>query len=483
VKQSSPASDTFAGTLLEVIQTLEEESVVRPARADLVRWAVGALSRRAGKKLPPDLARRCRQLDGMKPGEVRDLLRDAHARFRAPARPDAQAVLDCVVREVLERIDPHAVWGRPALYCWGTAQVGLKLKIDPRTKLPQVITPAFNGPAYRAGIRAGDRITEIVRLSEPDGNGQRAPAHSVLTGGLSLESLSSLLSGEQGTTVLLIVRKSGARKAQRVEVERGDGTSETVLGWRRKPNDCRDHWLDRRNKIVYIRISSFQRRTAADLARVLDDLTGRGLKGLVLDLRFNPGGLLDIALRTAELFLEKGTIVQITSPGASQTRFEVKRPGRFRKLPLACLVNGETASSAEVVAAALQDHKRALIVGQRSGGKGSIQNQWDNFTFGSDRQLTLTTALFLRPGGQKLDRMAVPGYPSRDWGVHPDRGFHVTLTAADQARLHASFADAEILRHPDDRAGQPRFVDRQLDQALTRLRVLSRGARESEPVH
>src|SRR5262249_4345332 len=145
----------------------------------------------------------------------------------------------------------------------------------------------------------------------------------------------------------------------------------------------------------------------------------------------------------------------------------------YAKLPLICLIDGETAGVAEIVAACLQDHKRAVIVGERSKGKSCGRAIW---IAESERELHLTTAIFLRPSGKKLDRMHIPNKPAEEWGVRPDPGFEVKHTVRERVQLFDNLRQHEILHHPEDRPAD-KFPDKARDRAVEEVlkRIKEKG--------
>ncbi len=214
-------------------------------------------------------------------------------------------------------------------------------------------------------------------------------------------------------------------------------------GYKRKDNADWDYMIDPERKIAYVRLSSFARNTAADLARVMNDLTRRGVKGVILDLRFNPGGLLDSAVKITDMFIESGLIVKIRPRVGKEYTFRSSRDGGLTDFPMVCMVNGFSASGSEIVSAALQDHHRAWIVGERSYGKGSVQN----ITPFEGGELKMTTATFWRPSGKNLNKSSTSGKEEEDWGVIPDKV--VPLSAKEREELAEYQHSTEIIQRKD----------------------------------
>ena len=200
---------------------------------------------------------------------------------------------------------------------------------------------------------------------------------------------------------------------------------ETVLGDRRKSDDSWDFMLDHDKHIGYIRLTAFSRDTAQDLKKALVELRKEGLKGLILDLRFNPGGLLNSAIEVSDLFIAKGRIVSTKGRNTPERVWDAQKEGTFEGFPMAVLVNHYSASASEIVSACLQDHKRAAVIGERTWGKGSVQNVIE--LEGGKSALKLTTASYHRPSGKNIHRFP-DAKETDEWGVMPDAGYEVRLS-------------------------------------------------------
>ena len=160
------------------------------------------------------------------------------------------------------------------------------------------------------------------------------------------------------------------------------------------------------------------------------------MKGLILDLRFNPGGKLEAAVEIADMFLDTGLIVSTEGRNALPQKFAAKKFGTFTGFPMAVLINHYSASASEIVSAALQDHKRAVVIGERSWGKGSVQTVIDMEVEGAKAALKLTTAAYHRPSGKNIHRFP-ESKESDEWGVMPDDGYKVQFSQADLLGLPA----------------------------------------------
>jgi carboxyl-terminal processing protease len=281
------------------------------------------------------------------------------------------------------------------------------------------LSPLVGTPAYKAGIQAGDRILEIEGKSTE--------------GITNLDDAVSKLKGEAGTSVTLTILHRGQRTPEKLTITRELVHVETVLGERRKQDDTWDFMLDADKKIGYIRITGFSRDTARDVEAALKDLESQKLRGLILDLRSNPGGLLTSAVEISDLFVADGRIVSTSGRNTDERKFDARKPGTYEGFPMAVLVNRYSASASEIVSACLQDHKRAVVVGERTYGKGSVQNvvELEN----GKSAMKLTTAGYLRPNGKNIDKDVARQQGSSEWGVSPDEGLEERVGDEERIRV------------------------------------------------
>jgi carboxyl-terminal processing protease len=207
----------------------------------------------------------------------------------------------------------------------------------------------------------------------------------------------------------------------------------------------------------------------------LADLTKQGLKGLILDLRFDPGGLLNSAVEVADLFLDEGKIVSTKGRNTEERTQYARRPGTYSGFPMAVLVNRYSASASEIVSAALQDHKRAVIVGERTWGKGSVQNVIE--LEGGKSELKLTTASYHRPSGKNIHRFP-DSKESDEWGVTPDDKFVVPFSNPEMQ----TYLDYRRQRDVLNKEGPPKseFVDRQYAKAFEYVNEQVTGEKKSD---
>jgi carboxyl-terminal processing protease len=261
---------------------------------------------------------------------------------------------------------------------------------------------------------------------------------------------------------------------------------ESVLGDLRGPDKKWDFMADKENKIAYIRLNTFSKTAAAELKEVVQGLEKDGVRGLVLDLRNNPGGLLRAAVEISDLFLNEGVIVSTKGRNHKDEVYRAKPEGTLlsapgREVPIAVLINKYSASASEILAAALQDHKRAVVVGERSYGKGSVQNII--LMEGESSALKLTTASYWRPSGKNIHR-----FPDKkdfeaakidpdEWGVKPDPGYAVKLSDEERLEYMVYRNERDVVRNgpkppAKGKDGKPKkpFVDRVLQKALEHLK-------------
>lgn len=368
---------------------------------------------------------------------------------------DSRELMEAAIRGMIKELDPYSSYIPPdhlAEFKQNIEQefggIGIQVFVDPRSRRLTVATPLPGTPAYRGGVLAGDVIMEI--------NGKS-------TSGFSIQDAVEALKGHPGEEVTIGVLHKGSKKIEQIPLKRAIIHVATVLGERYTAGGQWDFMLDDKRKIGYIRITHFSRDTSEELRKALETLESQGMRALILDLRFNPGGLLAEAIGVCDLFLEEGTIVSTNGRNVPSRSWSAHKPGTFSGFPMVVLVNHYSASASEIVSACLQDHDRALVVGTRTWGKGSVQNVIN--LNGGHSALKLTTATYLRPSGKNIHRF--PGDDKDDeWGVHPDKGYVVPMSDSDigqylQSRRHRDVIGAKPLEKP--------FHDRQREKALEYL--------------
>ncbi len=362
-------------------------------------------------------------------------------------------LVEAAIKGMLSELDQYSSYISPEELTRFNQQVeqefggiGIQVHIDEKTKRLTVMTPLPGTPAYKAGVRAGDVIMEIEGKS---------------TEGFGIDDAVKLLKGNAGEEVSIGVLHLGSDKVETLKMNRDIIQVATVLGDKYKSNDSWDFFLDAEKKIGYIRLTHFSRRSADELKEALDALQADGMKALVLDLRFNPGGLLTQATEIADLFLNDGKIVSTKGRNTPERVWEAREEGTYPDFPMAILVNRYSASASEIVSAALQDHGRAVVIGERTWGKGSVQNVIELESGAS--ALKLTTASYHRPSGKNIHKF--PGAKDSDeWGVLPDQDQEVKLSVEDMQKYLEYRRDRDVL----SQNGPPKseFQDKQLAKAV-----------------
>jgi carboxyl-terminal processing protease len=284
-----------------------------------------------------------------------------------------------------------------------------------------VVTPLEDSPALKAGLRPGDLIVAI------DGK---------TTEGLTLSDAVSRIVGREGTAVKLKVRHAEGGEEE-LAITRRPVKVRTVEGFRRDAGHW-DYLLDSEHKIGYVRILQFGQTTGDETRSAVKGLLGKGMKGLILDLRFCPGGLLKSAYEVANLFLAQGTIVTVKGLDGQDATYKADGKQTLGDFPILVLVNEHTASAGEIVSGALKDNGRAVVLGTRTYGKGSVQQL---YTLDDGGSLKLTNAHFYLPSGRNIQKR--PG--EKIWGVDPDDGYYVPLDERQGEALQKSQQERGLL--------------------------------------
>jgi carboxyl-terminal processing protease len=314
-----------------------------------------------------------------------------------------------------------------------------------------ITSPIVGTPAYKAGLKSGDVITKI------EGEG---------TKGITLDGAVKKLKGAVGTSVTFTVRHKHDGKEETINVKREIVRVDSVLGDLRNEDDSWHWFLDDEKKIGYIRITSFSRHTAEDLRTAMRQLNDEGLRGLIIDLRFNPGGLLTSAIDICDMFISEGVIVSTKGRNTPENPRYATKAGTYEDFPMAVLVNRYSASASEIMSACLQDHKRAVIIGERTWGKGSVQNII-NLEEGKSA-LKLTTAAYHRPSGKNIHRFD-GATDEDDWGVRPNDGFDIRMTDDEMSRAIDYRRLKDVVREVQGEGDVPDFQDRHLEKAVEYL--------------
>ncbi|MCO5155237.1 MAG: S41 family peptidase [Aquamicrobium sp.] len=308
-----------------------------------------------------------------------DIFERVRAQYVTP--PEEKKLVESAINGMLSSLDPHSSYLNPEAAKDMRVQTrgefgGLGIEVTMENELVKVISPIEDTPAARAGVLAGDLIAEI------DGEEVR---------GLTLAEAVDKMRGAVNTPIELTILREGATEPIKLTIVRD------VIKVRAVRHRAEDD-------IGYIKINSFTEKTFDDLQTAIDqikkEIPDDRLKGYVLDLRLNPGGLLDQAVSVSDTFLERGEIVSTRGRDPKNiTRFDARAGDRIDGKPMIVLVNGGSASASEIVAGALQDHRRATVLGTQSFGKGSVQTI---IPLAESGALRLTTALYYTPAGTSI---------------------------------------------------------------------------------
>jgi carboxyl-terminal processing protease len=343
--------------------------------------------------------------------------------------------------------------------------IGIHVERDKATRELTVMSTIVDTPAYKAGLLAGDKIVRI--------DGQLVA---------ELEQPTLQIRGRVGDAVRLTIQRQGASEPIELPpIERAIIQVPSVLGDMRRPDGSWNYFVAGNPRIAYVRIANFGKRTSEEMDRVMSEIHDRGFDALVLDLRNNPGGYLEAAVQICDLFLESGTIVTVRGRDSSlvRERREATGPGTYSGFPMAVLVNRFSASASEIVAASLQDNGRAIVVGERSFGKGTVQNV---IALGDGkRDLKLTTAYYFRPNNKKIHRRPDPTQPDghesekEEWGVMPDEGYRIKLSDEE---LHEwiEWRNRRDIPSKNNNPSEAPSPDKQLNKAVEYLeKALGKG--------
>lgn len=395
-------------------------------------------------------------------GTFVDAVEQVQANYVKPV--DRKTLLEAALRGMLSELDPHSTYFNDTDWQLFQKQIegsftgiGVRIDLDRRSKRPVVVAPLVNSPAYAAGILAGDQILDVNGESTENWNSDKVVEK---------------LSGRPGTDVTLTVLHPATGKTEMVTVTRKIIELDSVMGDRRKPDDTWDFLLDKEKKVGYIRIANFIQDTPRDVKKALDELKSQDIKGLILDLRDDPGGLLSAAVEVSDLFIGDGKIVTTRGRNTREKVYEGEKEGSYEDFPMVVLINNHSASASEIVAACLQDYKRAKVVGQRSFGKGSVQNilPLDD----GDSRLKLTVATYWRPSGKNIHRFK-DAKPTDEWGVSPDDGLEVKMTDEQYLAWYQARSERDLLSKANKPADEqvvadPTAKDPQLARALEVVR-------------
>jgi carboxyl-terminal processing protease len=316
-----------------------------------------------------------------------DLFGDVLERVRSDyvEKPDDAMLIDSAINGMLSALDPHSAYLNPKSFRDMQVQTrgefgGLGIEVTMENGVVKVVSPIDDTPASKAGLLTNDLITHL--------DGEQIV-------GLTLEQAVEKMRGPVNTPITLTIVRKGRDDAFDVKIVRDVIRINAVKA--RAEGD-----------VIYVKVSTFNEQTHANLVKAIEGLkksAGKNLKGYVIDLRGNPGGLLDQAIAVSDDMLEKGAIVLTKGRGLEETQRANARPGDITEgKPIVVLINGGSASASEIVAGALQDHKRATVIGTRSFGKGSVQTI---IPLGANGAIRLTTARYYTPSGRSIQAKGI----------------------------------------------------------------------------
>lgn len=373
-------------------------------------------------------------------------------------------LMEAAIKGLIKELDPHSNYISPSELDTFKTEVefefgGIGIQYSAERGRLQVISPLVGSPAYHGGVLAGDHIILIDGVS---------------TEGITNQEVVRKLKGPVGTKVTITVIHADKHELEEITLTREVIRLDTVMGTRRKADGSWVFTYDADQQIGYIRITAFSRNTARELRLALMQLRTENMAGLILDLRFNPGGLLSSAIEVSDMFVRSGRIVSTEGRNIRERVWNAQDEGTFDGFDMVVLVNNYSASASEIVAGCLQDHQQAIIMGERTWGKGSVQNIIDLENGRS--ALKLTTASYKRPSGKNIHRFE-GSKTDDDWGIRPNDGYKLRLDARETRQLidHLRAQDLALpsTLTPDQQSdvsdSDGEFVDRQLRNALDYL--------------
>ena len=319
---------------------------------------------------------------------------------------------------------------------------GLGIEVIIKDGFLTVLTPIVDSPAFRAGVYIGDIIIKI------DGKS---------TKNISIREAIEMLRGKIHTEVTLTVVHQGESEPVDITIERAKIHLNSTRGTR---------IVDEEGKIGYVAVTSFQDNTTADLDAAVKELEKQGMQSLILDLRFNPGGLLNIAVDVSDRFIKKGVIVTTKGRHKAQLHeYNAHRSKTYKNFSLIILVNNGSASASEIVAGAVKDHKRGLLLGTKTFGKGSVQSLIS--IKNKKSALKLTTAKYYTPSGTMIDGVGIEPDIKVDLTKKEVRGLHKHLARVNAADIRTNGKAVPVETNDDDKE---KFVDKQLSRAIDVLK-------------
>jgi carboxyl-terminal processing protease len=338
---------------------------------------------------------------------------------------DESKLRESAIEGMLSELDPFTVYVPPARQEDFDAMlensfkgVGIQLNQLPSGEI-EVVTPIEGSPAFKAGVLAGDIIEKV--------NGDTLD-------GIRLQDVVKKIGGPLGSEVQLTVKHATGEEVD-LKMTREEIVVPVIKGFGRKPDNSWDYFVCNDPKIAYVRITQFTADTADKLREAVTPLLDQGMQGLILDLRFNPGGRLEEAINVVDMFVPKGVIVSTKGRNRPERSVSATEAGTLPYFPMIVLVNEHSASASEIVAGSLQDNRRALVVGERTYGKGSVQEVIPLDSRGGE--LKLTVAYYYLPSGRLVHRKK----DATDWGVQPQISVPLDQNADNKAFIDMNERD------------------------------------------
>ena len=340
---------------------------------------------------------------------------------------DEKELVYGAIKGMLSSLDPHSSFMPPEAFKEMQIDTkgefgGLGIQIGMKDNVLTIIAPIEDTPAYKAGVQAGDKIIKIDGASTKD---------------LSLQDAVAKLRGPKGTNVTITIVREGLEKTLDITITRD------II----KLKSVKSRVID--EQVGYVKLTQFQEQSAADLEKALKDLSGKPINSLILDLRNNPGGLLKGAVDITSQFLPPGKlVVYIKGRTGEKTEFDTVNGNKYYDYPMVVLVNGGSASASEIVAGALQDWGKAVVIGTQTFGKGSVQTV---IPLSDGSALRLTTARYYTPKGRSIQTT----------GITPD--IVVKLETKNGTKTHPVYRERDLEKHLENDISKDSEVNKSQD--------------------
>jgi len=485
-------AETYANKVTAWVSEISGRYIKPLTPGELTAFAIRGLYTRAEEALSADLEDALKQPKELSRERRIELLTEARQRLGKREDLDGDKAVDLTLTMATASLndryslytDREGVLKLASQLRGRFPGVGIQIRRDAVRDGLLVATPIKGSPAYKAGIHAGDLITEIRLEVDKFGKPLAADAQRVFsTKGMKTDDAVNIILGAPGSPVTLIVQREGTKEPKEFNLKRNYVMIETVHGVQRDNNAEWSYYLDEKYKIAYVHITQFiaidldedgkeEFGTVTDLKQVLAKLKQSGLNALIIDLRENPGGYLSSAWHLCEMLIDKGEKIVTVKPRVGRVREYRAEVSGDKSFEIVVLVNGNSASASEIVAACLQDHARATVVGDRTYGKGSVQDVVEFRPTGGEMKYTI--ARYYPPSGRNIDKLATEqDHSIKDWGVKPDYGFEVKLTPEELNDWYEYAQDLLVIPPPGKNPARVNpEKDKQLKKGLEHLRTV-----------